>query len=221
MGWRSMANFKRPEWIPYLMGLQYYDSVDIEYHEHNAANVLDVILLRADMRVTREGDFSNRYLDIDLGIECEAWYTDDIRSIELVSSQASIDSTINPSDFYYRVLTSQNRQYMSHGPESRSRTELLRMELKRNVRSELTDTPEDTWRGQAGDIHHLSFYSGMELGYETWMLYRLDFRNPDKTTWDFIKRSTYAQGQTGNITPESPDEIRIVPPKMIGQDNRD
>ncbi|MDI6737454.1 MAG: hypothetical protein QME12_02960 [Nanoarchaeota archaeon] len=121
--------------------------------------------------------------------------------------QRSIESDLNPTDFYYAVRT--ERAKGIHGGVS-----LVPSRIWLDLAFVLESGPLGAnLAGKKGkqmkyrffaneNIRHFSFYSGMHYGLHTWKLYRMDYKSPENVKWGFVKQYAFCQGQILENLPE-------------------
>jgi len=181
------------------MGEQKYKSIELIYNRNTDAGVSDVKLLDSKIKteVNKYGTYEERDLKLILGIECIASACEEMTSIELVDCQRSLDDVLNPTDFYYRVNTEWEPGCATG---SYGNPQFLELELQEHIDQRIVEEKDNPWDkpspDRAGSVHHLSFYSGMLGGFQTWAMYKLDMKDIENVTLEFVKRYAYVQGKS-------------------------
>jgi len=181
------------------MGEQKYKPIELISNRKTYADISDVKLLDSEIKtyVNEFGTFEERDLKLILGIECIASACEEMTSVELADCQRSLDNMLNPTDFYYRVNTEWELGCVTG---SYGNPQFLELELKEHIDQRKVEEKAEPWAKPSpdryGSVHHLSFYSGMLGGFQTWAMYKLDMRDIKNVTLEFVKRYSYVQGES-------------------------
>lgn len=177
---------------------QTYKAVPTITTRNTSSEVLEVKKLSSKVVVEtgEHGNYENRSVEITLGIEAVASACEKVKDIEYLPSQSSLDSALNPSDFYLRVNTKWKKDCATG---SYGKPEHLKLVLKYSIDQRPVSESGKPWSAPDfyanEQIHHLSFDSGMMGGYNRWKLYKLDYSDLNNVKFDYVKQYSYVQGQ--------------------------
>ncbi|MBI4441313.1 hypothetical protein HY639_04035 [Candidatus Woesearchaeota archaeon] len=173
-----------------------YRKVPVSTAKHNDLEILEIKLMESKVKTELKGRYEDRLLLLTLGITCVGSPLAKVTHVEQVSCQASIASCLNPTDFYFRVMT-KCKPGIAAGY---GRPEQIKFGLEFYVDQRPATELGNPWGPVAGFNlvgcdRHLSFDVGMKGGYNFWRMYHLDYRNPENIKFDFVKEYCYVQGQ--------------------------
>ena len=177
---------------------QVYKKVPVVNHSKSTAEVVEVKLLSAkDVSAIGEfGNFEDRHIEITLGIKAIASLCESMKEIELLPAQSSLDSDLNPSDFYLRVNTSWEDGCATG---SSGNPEYIKYVVKYWLDQRPASDAGKPWRKPdffaKSNIRHFSFDSGMLGGLNRWKLYKLNYGNLKDVKFDYVKQFSFVQGQ--------------------------
>lgn len=174
-----------------------YKTLPFKIANNSFASVLEAKLLGSELKEEKKDKYEARNLIIRLGLECTFFPSETLSSIELLNRQSSLDSELNPSDFYFAVRTERNEG--AHGGEV-FLVEHLLFEYPFHISARSLNAKCKIWKepqfASNENTRHFSFYSGMDFGCHTWVLYKLDYKNINKPSFEFVKRYAYVQGES-------------------------
>lgn len=174
-----------------------YKGLPFKVAKDSFASVLEAKLLGSELKEEKKDKYEARSLIIRLGLECSYLPCETLSSIELLHTQSSLDSELNPSDFYFAIRTDKGK-----GPFGGMvpLVEHLMFEFPFHISARSLNAKCKTWKepqfASNENIRHFSFYSGMDFGCHTWVLYKLDYKNINKPSFEFVKRYAYVQGES-------------------------
>ena len=176
---------------------QKYKRVPVETNRQNYTEILKVLKLDTHVKteIKESGNYEDRSLVLTLGIKCMGSPLDKMVAVEQVRSQSSLDSSLNPTDYYFQVKTDTRPGIaVGFGPPK-----FIKIEIKYIIdqrRASEKDQPWDlpAWRSKE-NIRHLSFYAGMHSGLHRWRLYKLDITDLEDIKFKFLKEYSFVQGQ--------------------------
>lgn len=182
---------------------QHYKAAPLVVRAHNTGEITEAKLL--DSRVVTEvgpyGNYENRSVEITVGLKTLFSACEEVKDIELVSSQSSLVSALNPTDYYYQVNTLEEPDCMTG---SFAPPEYLKLVLKYRVDERPASEAGKPWpKAQFqvnSNIRHLSFNGGMMAGYNQWRMYRIDYADLNNVKMTFVKTYAYVQGES--VKPE-------------------
>lgn len=160
------------------------------------AEIRNVKLLDAKVVIQTNPNFEDRFIDVTIGLDAIASLCEDMKDVEIVSAQASLDSALNPSDFALQVNTTPIPSCAtgSYGPmKSVSFTRRIYVDQRR-ITEAGKPWPKPNFFANS-NIQHLSFRLGMSAGYHQWALYKLDISDLDNVQFTYKKTYSYVQGE--------------------------
>ncbi len=174
---------------------QEYRAIDFVAQRHSSAEVLEVVLLSSEVVIENLTNFQNRSIKITLGVKAIASACEDMRNIEQLSAQRSIDSVLNPTDFYYRVNTNW-RPDCATG--SYGEPQFLKLDLTYYIGQRPINDRNLPWPAPEFDmgenVRHLNFDIGMIEGYNRLQMHKLDYANIQAPTFEKVKQFGLVQG---------------------------
>ena len=176
---------------------QNYTRVPVEYNRKTKAKILEVKKLDASVKteVGKYGNYENRSLVLRLGIKTIASPLENVISVEMVDAQTSLDSGLNPSDYYFRA----NTLCKPGASVGVGNPEFVEIELEYSIDQRPASGKDQPWEEPLfmvnSSVRHLSFDSGMMNGFNRWQMYKLDFTKLRDVKFEFVKQFTYVQGQ--------------------------
>jgi hypothetical protein len=139
----------------------------------------------------------NRFVTVTLEMSAAASRCAIPIAVEVSGGQASLESPLNPTDSYYRLVLKEKEGCNSFGEDViTARTQLKYFVGQRGIADQGKPWGAPNWRLKGEATRQLSFDAGMLYGYNQWKLYRLDFTNLDDVKFEFKKQYSYVQGES-------------------------
>lgn len=174
-----------------------YKSVPVKYDRRPKADILEVTKLEAIVKthIDDRRNFETRSLILQFGIQTIASPGENVESIEMIAGQTSLDSSLNPTDFYFRAnVRGRTGATAGFGSPKYSQIELEYVIDQRRVADQGKPWREPVFTANE-NVKHLSFDAGMLGGFNRWRMYRLDYKNVNNVMFEFVKLFSYVQGQ--------------------------
>ena len=174
---------------------QEYRAIDFVAQRQTTADVMEVVMLSSEVIIENLTHFQNRSLKITLGVKAVASACEDMKNIEQLSAQRSIDSVLNPTDFYFRVNTNW-RPDCATG--SFGEPQFLKLELNYHVGQRSINDRDLPWPApdfrMGENVRYLNFDIGMMGGYNRLQMHKLDYANIEAPTFELAKQFSLVQG---------------------------
>jgi hypothetical protein len=174
---------------------QEYRAIDFVAQRQTTADVREVVLLSSEVVIENLTHFQNRSVKIILGVKAVASACEDIKNIEQLSSQRSIDSVLNPTDFYFRVNTN---WLPGCSTGSFGEPQFLKLELTYFIGQRSINDRDLPWPApdflMGENLRYLNFDIGMMGGYNRLQMYKLDYANIESPTFELTKQFSLVQG---------------------------
>ena len=175
-----------------------YEMVQVVHNRASTADVLEVKKLSAVLKkeLTPGGHFENATLVLTVGLKVIASACENIVNVETLPSQRSLDSVLNPSDFYFRVTT---KWKDGCATGSFGDPKFIKFERKFHIGQRPGSEAGKPWPKTTGfAVRHFSFDIGMMGGFNRWGLFELDYSDLDDVKFSHVKNYTYVQGEVKN-----------------------
>ena len=159
------------------------------------ADISDVQLLESKQDIRKMGNYEHRYLILKIGVKAVNWGNGEITGLQPISGQTSLDSPLNPTDLYYRLLKKESQEISVGSSIENVSVELAFFVDSRDASESgkpWTSTPKESIKKEF--TRYLNFDAGMAGGVNRWKLYHVNYSDLDNVKFTYKKTYASIQG---------------------------